>query len=53
MLLKTLFMLKTLEARRKKTFSDAATGALVKDKVVKKLVIFFVLFHSYKGGQTL
>ena len=35
MLVKAAFMLKTLEARRKKTFGDTTLGGLVIDRVKK------------------
>ena len=47
MLIKTVFMLKPLEARSRKTFSDAAGGGLVIEKVFYFLFICFLIsYHS-------
>ena len=47
MLVKTAFMLKPLEARRKKTFGDLAVGGLVIDSVkISKTQKLFLLSVS-------
>ena len=47
MLFKTVFMLKTLEARRKKIFGDGATGGFVIDLVRKPLFLENKIYQEY------